>query len=265
MRKNTKSKSNNQASCPGSKNNPTPDFEFCYGYPPYSKFDSDIQDYLEKVINKEQTGKKTLAKKAGHKTKQLKTETTGQNQRKTKEVKPSGVCSDIKDKLNKPQPFQRRKKQSQPQLEKDSLEFSVDSLNDGSETVTGQKESSAILKNSCLDKVNHQTTMSALIGTDNFSNVSRIYEKEELRHLNDRLSSYITRVRQMKENANQIDSSAYLESMRILEDEIVMLKNLYENELGNVRRDVEDLSRSRHNAEMESNKNKSLASELQDR
>lgn len=67
------------------------------------------------------------------------------------------------------------------------------------------------------------------------SKIGRLEDKEELQVLNNRLSEYISRVRQLWEQRGQIDSSAFLKSTRILEDEIQNLKGMYECELENLR------------------------------
>ena len=64
---------------------------------------------------------------------------------------------------------------------------------------------------------------------------SRVQEKEELQRLNERFSSYIARVRQLGQAVNSVDSSAFLRSSKILEDEIVQLKAMYEGELAKLR------------------------------
>lgn len=63
----------------------------------------------------------------------------------------------------------------------------------------------------------------------------KLEDKAELQHLNDRLSEYIGKVRQLWEQRGQIDSSAFLKSTKILEDEVLKLKDLYEYELANLR------------------------------
>jgi hypothetical protein len=66
------------------------------------------------------------------------------------------------------------------------------------------------------------------------NSMSRAQEKEELQRLNDRFSQYILKVRQLGQG-RQLDSSAYLNSARVLEEEVTNLKNLYERELNNMR------------------------------
>ena len=63
---------------------------------------------------------------------------------------------------------------------------------------------------------------------------SRVLQ-EELHQLNERFSSYVQRVRQLGEQANVVDTSAFLKSTKSLEQEINNLKNLYEQELQKLR------------------------------
>ena len=64
---------------------------------------------------------------------------------------------------------------------------------------------------------------------------SRVQEKEELQRLNDRFSAYVGRVRQLGQQTNHVDTSAFLRSTKILEDEILHLKSMYEGELDKLR------------------------------
>ena len=66
------------------------------------------------------------------------------------------------------------------------------------------------------------------------NSMSRAQEKEELQRLNDRFSQYVLKVRQLGQG-RQLDSSTYLKSARVLEEEVTNLKNLYERELNNMR------------------------------
>ncbi|CAL1537650.1 unnamed protein product [Lymnaea stagnalis] len=94
---------------------------------------------------------------------------------------------------------------------------------------------------------------------------SRVQEKEELQRLNDRFSAYVSRVRQLGQQANSIDTSAFLRSTKILEDEIVNLKNLYETELEKLRNEIEAGSHERNSLHIQHNKQQQSIGELQDR
>ena len=53
--------------------------------------------------------------------------------------------------------------------------------------------------------------------------------------------------------------------MRVLEDEVSAIKSMYEKELENERRKVEDEMGGRNQAEVQAHRNKQLANDLQDR
>ena len=65
--------------------------------------------------------------------------------------------------------------------------------------------------------------------------VARLQERNDLAQLNDRLSHYITEVKHLREQAHRVDSTAFLESIKILEDGLYNLKNMYEHELDKAR------------------------------
>ena len=67
------------------------------------------------------------------------------------------------------------------------------------------------------------------------SSMTRAQEKEELQMINDKFLAYIQRVRMLREQSNQLNSSAFMKSSKILEEEVANLKTLYEMELENVR------------------------------
>ncbi|RUS86141.1 hypothetical protein EGW08_006089, partial [Elysia chlorotica] len=94
---------------------------------------------------------------------------------------------------------------------------------------------------------------------------SRVQEKEELQRLNDRFSSYISRVRQLGQAVNSVDSSAFLRSSKILEDEIVQLKAMYEAELAKIsRRELEVSGHERNSLYSQHNKQQKQLGELTD-
>ncbi|KAJ8023584.1 Lamin tail domain-containing protein 1 [Holothuria leucospilota] len=95
--------------------------------------------------------------------------------------------------------------------------------------------------------------------------MSRQQEKAELQNLTDRMQNYIGKVKKLREDANQVDSSALLNSIRLLEDEVGNVKSKYEKELNNTRRQLEDECSSRAQAEAQAHRNNQLANDLQDR
>jgi len=94
---------------------------------------------------------------------------------------------------------------------------------------------------------------------------SRVQEKEELQRLNDRFSAYVGRVRQLGQQTNHVDTSAFLRSTKILEDEILHLKSMYEGELDKLRSEIEVSSQEKHSLHTQCNKQHQQLGELQDR
>lgn len=76
-------------------------------------------------------------------------------------------------------------------------------------------------------------TMAAVASVPN--GVARLQERNDLADLNDRLAHYVTEVKHLREQTNRVDSTAFLESIKILEDGIYNLKTLYEQELEKAR------------------------------
>ncbi|XP_050410944.1 uncharacterized protein LOC126825380 isoform X2 [Patella vulgata] len=95
--------------------------------------------------------------------------------------------------------------------------------------------------------------------------VSRGYEREELKRINERFSTYIQHVRQLSDISNKVDSSAFLKSIKILEEEINSLKNLYENELDKLRSEIDDVNKEKNSCQLQYSKTVHTASELEDR
>ncbi|XP_002736176.1 prelamin-A/C-like [Saccoglossus kowalevskii] len=107
--------------------------------------------------------------------------------------------------------------------------------------------------------------MSAYISSSSSVPMTRHQEKTELSLLNDRYSDYIAKVRKLQQEANQDDSSALLNSIRNLEEEINSIKALYDNELDKLRRELEGVTSEKQRLELFAKKNNGLATELQDR
>ena len=60
-------------------------------------------------------------------------------------------------------------------------------------------------------------------------------EKTEMQDLNNRLAGYMQRVRDLRQQGTGLDPAKYHDAMRLLEDELNKLKNLYEGELARLR------------------------------
>lgn len=90
---------------------------------------------------------------------------------------------------------------------------------------------------------------------------SRLQEKKELQHLNDRLAAYIDKVRHL-EHAN-IRLSTQMRSVHETHlEEITKTKNLYQQELDNLRNGLDDIADAKARADIDRDKFKQEASEL---
>ncbi|XP_065070387.1 lamin-B1.S-like isoform X2 [Rhopilema esculentum] len=94
---------------------------------------------------------------------------------------------------------------------------------------------------------------------------SRKHERDYLMTLNDRFQSYVSKVRQMREQSERLESTAVYNTTKALEEEIYNLKQLYERELENLRLKLDDVSNEKNQFHLSSSKNAALASEYQDK
>jgi len=90
--------------------------------------------------------------------------------------------------------------------------------------------------------------------------VSRVDEKNELASLNDRLAVYIDRVRQL-EAANKRLTQVNSELEETVRREVSGVKGVYEHELAEVRRLLDQLAQDKAKYQLEANK---LQSQLED-
>ncbi|GAB1600951.1 lamin-B1-like isoform X2 [Argonauta hians] len=90
--------------------------------------------------------------------------------------------------------------------------------------------------------------------------LSRLQEKEELQSLNDRLANYIDRVRQL-----ETENSRLLVQVRSSEEtvsrEVTSIKNLYESELNDARKLLDETAKEKARLQIESGKYKAEADE----
>ncbi|XP_077147353.1 lamin-B1 [Ranitomeya variabilis] len=80
--------------------------------------------------------------------------------------------------------------------------------------------------------------------------ISRLQEKEELRQLNDRLAVYIDKVRSL-ESENSVLQLQVTEREEVRSREVTGLKDLYETELADARRSLDDTARERAKLQIE--------------
>ncbi|XP_073685425.1 lamin-B1 isoform X1 [Garra rufa] len=92
--------------------------------------------------------------------------------------------------------------------------------------------------------------------------ISRLQEKEELQHLNDRLAAYIDKVRSL-ESENSVLQLQINEREEVRSRELTGLKALYETELADARKALDDTARERARLQIELGKIKSEQEQLQ--
>lgn len=80
--------------------------------------------------------------------------------------------------------------------------------------------------------------------------ITRLQEKEELSHLNDRLAVYIDKVRSL-ESENSVLHLKISEKEEVRSRELTGLKSLYENELADARRSLDDTAKERARLQIE--------------
>lgn len=87
-------------------------------------------------------------------------------------------------------------------------------------------------------------------------------EKDYLQSLNDRFASYVSRVR---EQSGRMETTNLINTTKILEDEIVALKAMYERQLEELRNKLEEMARERTQHQLVATRNSALVAELQDK
>lgn len=90
-------------------------------------------------------------------------------------------------------------------------------------------------------------------------------EKDYLQSLNDRFASYVSRVRQMREQSGRMETANLINTTKILEDEIMALKAMYERQLEELRNKLEEMARERTQHQLAAAKNSASVAELQDK
>ena len=110
---------------------------------------------------------------------------------------------------------------------------------------------------------NHTTPSGSKSKNPNFTSptkISRMQERDELGHLNNRLSVYIERVKNLE--AENASLSAEIETTKVrTENEVNNMKNMYENELNDARKMLDETSMEKARMQLESGRNASIVAE----
>ena len=110
---------------------------------------------------------------------------------------------------------------------------------------------------------NHTPAASKKSKAANFtspSKISRMQERDELGHLNNRLSVYIERVKNLE--AENASLSAEIETTKVrTENEVNNMKNMFENELNDARKMLDETSMEKARIQLESGRNASIVAE----
>lgn len=110
---------------------------------------------------------------------------------------------------------------------------------------------------------NHSSSANSKARNQKFTSpakISRMQERDELGHLNNRLSVYIERVKNLE--AENASLSAEIETTKVrTENEVNNLKNMYENELNDARKMLDETSMEKARIQLESGRNASIVAE----
>ncbi|CAH3169321.1 unnamed protein product [Porites lobata] len=88
--------------------------------------------------------------------------------------------------------------------------------------------------------------------------MNRVQEKEELQHLNDRLAVYIDRVRSLEEANTKLTAEITMTKSRT-KTEVETVKGMYESELADARRLLDETAKEKAREQIENRKNAALA------
>jgi len=92
------------------------------------------------------------------------------------------------------------------------------------------------------------------------SKMTRTQEKLELQHLNDRLATYIERMKELEEQNSKLKTEMTI-SKETVEREVDGVKRMYESELAEARRLVDETAKDKAKEQIENSKNAGLAAD----
>ena len=88
---------------------------------------------------------------------------------------------------------------------------------------------------------------------------------ERAESINIRFNEFVTRVRSLREQSKNIENNTFLAHTQALENEIYDLKKIYEQELDNIRSQLDDVIAERNTLNLDANKNGTLAGEFKEK
>lgn len=91
--------------------------------------------------------------------------------------------------------------------------------------------------------------------------LTRLQEKEELQSLNDRLAAYIDRVRHLENENNRLQIQVQT-TQETVTREVTSIKSMYENELAEARRLLDDVAKEKARLQLDCGKYKAENDEL---
>ena len=92
------------------------------------------------------------------------------------------------------------------------------------------------------------------------SKITRTQEKMELQHLNDRLATYIERMKELEQQNSKLKTEMTI-SKETVEREVDGVKRMYESELAEARRLVDETAKDKAKEQIENGKNSALAAD----
>lgn len=98
------------------------------------------------------------------------------------------------------------------------------------------------------------------LGAASPTKMTRLQEKEELQHLNDRLCVYIDRVKSLEESNSKLSAEITMTRTRT-KTEVDNVRSLFESELADARRLLDDTAKEKAREQIENRKNAALADE----
>ena len=104
-----------------------------------------------------------------------------------------------------------------------------------------------------IDPSPRTPTSSPKLASTSPSKLTRVQEKQELQHLNDRLAAYIERVIRLEETNKKLSQELSISKTTVAKD-VSNIKSMYENELNEARRILDETAREKAKQQIECSK-----------